>query len=597
LRGADTTYEIGGLIAALVPGLGADSIRRIEEAILALRRDRPSDYGELVVKRLIKVLGPHCLSEESKSLLAEMQAEPERYENRPLFSIGETSWEPVTSKSWLEREGVDVEKKENSSLVTATTALDEANRASGEVAPSPGDLSAKVKKIQEELLRPHGAEEKVVSWAQTEIATAAATLARSWKKLEEADRHLVRQLILEASTSPLPEYEAKYYENWKSASWSPAPRNSAAQALPWLLHYDPENVAVKEHIKALVHDPVPTVRFLLAAELWCLREHNPDFLTELLQEYLRSEKNETILGSLCISLENASNLPSVRHLVPNLYQRLIAEGDFDADSDFDYRRTTIRMMVDQEMRGDESWPLEAFASWKENPIRFAREIQSASFRLCQWCEPQNEEAFIEKAIQRQMEFLGPCLDVLRHLIRQGKEVDAGSKKQTPALFRMIDQIVSRMYFDCDFDRKFTQQQPEKTNRAKDKKLQFFEKCLPVLQLLATYSGDEAGLMIPSTAYHFMELLRGALEHGADVKVILQMAFKVASGGEKLNYSLDRMAVDETVKLAEVVVADHRQEISRDRDSMKALLGLLDIFARAGWPEALKMIWRLDELYR
>lgn len=597
LHGSETTYEIGGLISALLPSLETDSVRKIENAILALLQEQPSEYRKIIVKRLIKVLGRLCTSEKAKSLLIEIEAEPGQYENSPLFSIGTPSWKPVTPTDWLEKQGVDLEKKENSSLLAATTVLEEANRASGETAPKPSDLLLKMKRVESELQQASETEEKVIHWAETEIGVSATALARSWGKLEAADQQFIRRLILEASTNSLPMYEAKYHEGWKTASWSAAPRNSAAQALPWILKNCPEDKEIQNKIKSLIKDPVPTVRFLLAPELWRLRESNSEFLIEALHEYLREEANELVLGALCISLENASSLSEVRKLVQVLYQKSLTKDDLDTQSDFDYRSATIRMMIDQEMRSQESWPTEAFASWERNPLQYAREIQLASARFCQWCGPKVDKKFIEKAIQHLVNLLDPSLNALRNLTRQGKLADTDIKKSTNRLFRMIDNIVLKMYFACNFDPKFADHDPETANRSNEEKLQSFKNCLPILQLLASYGGDEAGFMVPSTAHHFMELLRGALEHGADVKIILGMAFKVAQGGEKLNYALDPMAVRETVKLAEVVVADHRQEITSDGESMRALLGLLDIFARAGWPEALKMIWRLDELYR
>ena len=57
-----------------------------------------------------------------------------------------------------------------------------------------------------------------------------------------------------------------------------------------------------------------------------------------------------------------------------------------------------------------------------------------------------------------------------------------------------------------------------------------------------------------------------------------------------------MGITETVKLAERVLADHK-DVLRNRESANALGGILDPFVRAGWPEAVRLVFRLDEAIR
>jgi len=80
--------------------------------------------------------------------------------------------------------------------------------------------------------------------------------------------------------------------------------------------------------------------------------------------------------------------------------------------------------------------------------------------------------------------------------------------------------------------------------------------------------------------------------------VLHLAAGVAKSSKRAGsgYNLDSMAVSETVKLVESLLADHRY-IFREEDALNNLVVLLDIFAEAGWPEALTLIWRLDEVFR
>ena len=56
-------------------------------------------------------------------------------------------------------------------------------------------------------------------------------------------------------------------------------------------------------------------------------------------------------------------------------------------------------------------------------------------------------------------------------------------------------------------------------------------------------------------------------------------------------------VRDVVEFVEIILADYRYEERDDRSCMENLLNLLDMFAKTGWPDALKLVWRLDEVFR
>ena len=101
-------------------------------------------------------------------------------------------------------------------------------------------------------------------------------------------------------------------------------------------------------------------------------------------------------------------------------------------------------------------------------------------------------------------------------------------------------------------------------------------------------------MFAQTAHHFMQLLTGFLS--CNPKEVLHLAEGVARSSEPFGYNLDSLAVDDVVKLVESVLADHRSEV-RDGEGLKDLLNLLDIFAKTGWSDAQRLVWRLDEVFR
>jgi hypothetical protein len=78
-------------------------------------------------------------------------------------------------------------------------------------------------------------------------------------------------------------------------------------------------------------------------------------------------------------------------------------------------------------------------------------------------------------------------------------------------------------------------------------------------------------------------------------------FFLSSQREKLylyanDYHFDSMANKEIVQLVESVLANHRED-AKDPAALNDLVTILDIFTDAGWPEALNLVWRLDEIFR
>ena len=78
---------------------------------------------------------------------------------------------------------------------------------------------------------------------------------------------------------------------------------------------------------------------------------------------------------------------------------------------------------------------------------------------------------------------------------------------------------------------------------------------------------------------------------------MHLAKRVAKSSERFGYTLDSLAVDDVVKLVEIVLADYRHVVRDDEDCLKDLLNLLDLFAKTGWSDALNLVWRLDEVFR
>ena len=125
---------------------------------------------------------------------------------------------------------------------------------------------------------------------------------------------------------------------------------------------------------------------------------------------------------------------------------------------------------------------------------------------------------------------------------------------------------------------------------------FYSLVKPLLaKLIDRTVGDDGRVLLPaSTAHHLMRLFNIVLT--CDPREVLHMAALAAKASRRTSYNFDSLAIKDIVDLVEVILADYRQEV-RDERSLADLVALLDVFVDAGWPEALNLVWRLDEVYR
>jgi hypothetical protein len=76
--------------------------------------------------------------------------------------------------------------------------------------------------------------------------------------------------------------------------------------------------------------------------------------------------------------------------------------------------------------------------------------------------------------------------------------------------------------------------------------------------------------------------------------VLRMAAAICRAGSIFRFEIDMSARDEAIKLVEAALADHRDSL---KESAQSVGSLLDVFAKAGWSEAIALTFRLDEAFR
>jgi hypothetical protein len=101
---------------------------------------------------------------------------------------------------------------------------------------------------------------------------------------------------------------------------------------------------------------------------------------------------------------------------------------------------------------------------------------------------------------------------------------------------------------------------------------------------------------PSVTHHLVETLEFFIP--LDPRgVFLRLDRAIGQGGQQGGYQLERLAVDLIVRLIRRYLADYRELLHRDPDCRRALRHILDIFVAVGWPEARRLTYQLDDIFR
>ena len=166
-------------------------------------------------------------------------------------------------------------------------------------------------------------------------------------------------------------------------------------------------------------------------------------------------------------------------------------------------------------------------------------------------------------------------------------------QQLNDVYEVIDQVI--MHLNREVVRERGESEEETEEISDELRCCFYSEVKPLMEGVIDFALDpESGVMFAQTAHYFMELLTSFLS--CNPKEVLGLAEGVARSSEPFGYNLDSLAVEDVVKLVEIVLADHRSEV-REGEGLKDLLNLLDIFAKTGWSDALRLVWRLDEVFR
>ena len=610
LKGNDTRYELGMFLETAASEFSSDQLRRIEESILGLPAEATDEdsHNALVYRRnrLLERIPENLLvTDEAKQIRKKMVRENDIQENRPLVSFS-TSWGPVTEEKWLQTRGVDTTMPKHQGLQPFSAPLNKFSSDWMNGVPTVDAAKLVLPQLQKAYTAVKSnteADKEVMNSLWHNLAACVAILGRIANKLENSEFSFSREVLLEAAKHEEPKPNPQYDDQFDSpgySPYSPCARHEAASGLLRFAFYQPDTEML-DAIETLAGDPIPSVRMVTAMELFLVYNKAPERFWNIMDNRASHEPKRVVQKFLYYTLTRVvarekENEDKTTRVMAKLLEHtpLPTEGLEPSDS---FIGLLMWLIIDRQ----NSWAFKTIEdTYFKDPIWFANPLRRAVSEVVRdYVLPKHlETGEGRRRAKRAIEWLGQVIDLvsdeIKGLPRIVKEDDTEENvKKLHDTYNVIDQVITRLYFAVAYKRDQSKEPVEEISHRL--RCDYYDQVRPLMQqVIAVAQDPTSGIMFAPTAHYFMQLLRSFL--GCNPKEVLHLATGVVKSSEQFGYTLDSLAVMEVVKFVEIVLADYRHEV-RDGEALEDLLNLLDLFAKIGWSDALKLVWRLDEVFR
>jgi hypothetical protein len=590
----ETAPEAAAFLAVAAPLLDDTELRRVEDTVVELAAQDPGRARHWARRLIAQMPESRLATDAARELREEALTDSDASSNLPLVSVSTFS-EGYDTEDWLRDEGVEMDAPANKRILTATDGLQEfASRFLNEKTVPNDAVAAMVAPLGEALELLHSEDDlpaALLDAAWARIGEAAAVAARS-ATLDQGATDALRRALLACASGGAPRPAENADETFVVPAWSPAARNEAAQGIPRLLRHrtDDEMVAA---LHALATDPAPSVRYLLARELPRLVPEHEDSFWQLTALYAAQERNHVVqqaLGTALLAVASPDHEDLVTQTLDQLLRRVPLT---DIAQSPPYEDQVGGLIVGLAVARRNEWAVAQL----EDALRGAPSpyLSTLVFHLLhyvgyKWIADPARRGMAEAALGWLPQIIERVHRSLRDEVNRAQSGDSDDEKAIRSLFDVFDHIVSRFYFASGIHEGSGEQLA-----TREEICLFFNAIRPILQQLGEITGGTSGLGLPArTAHQFIKLLRGSI--ACDPAEVLHLTRLAIDGARGAGYAFDPMAAQEVTAIVETVLADHR-EAARTGPPLDDLMRVLDAFVQAGWPEAQRLVWRLEELFR
>ena len=603
----ETSDALSMFLGAAAVEFTSDQLCQIEESILELPRKTKDEDNQssldLARNRLLTQIPMNLLrTDEAKKIREEMERGDRVPLNHPPLSFSITK-ELITEEKRFQDKGIDTSSPENQELHRFFKSLDDFSSEWRNSEPTKRATRLIFPQLQEAhavLKSDTAANKEIINSLWHKLTDCVAILGRIANTLEGESFTFCRQVLLEGAKHEQPKPNPLYDDQSDSSAYSPYPRHEAASGLLRLAFHQPDP-EILDAIEILARDPVRSVRMVTAMELSMVYVKAPDRFWHIMDNRAIHERNRVVQEHLYSTLtyvaaRKEENEAKTTHIMAKLLEHTPLPPGKQGLSD-PFADLLMWLAIDRQ----NSWALKIIEDrFLKDPIQYANILTRIvnkvmeNYIVPKYLEIPNGRKMARRAI----EWLEKVIDVVSkrigELYKILKEHETEEvAKQLHDTYEVIERVITCLYYEVAHEESQSEKQTEEISI--ELRCEFYKIVNPLMKRVIDFAQNpEHGLMFAPTAHYFMQLLTSFLR--CNPEEVLHLAAGVVKSSEPFGYNLDAIAVRDVVEFVEIVLADHRDEV-RDGESLEDLLNLLDMFAKTGWSDALKLVWRLDEVFR
>ena len=389
-------------------------------------------------------------------------------------------------------------------------------------------------------------------------------------------------IILRTTTQESPAPTTDQDQERPVTGWGSAPRITAAEAITVLArHPSCCTKETREAIRRLSVDPVPVVRVQVATRVLCLYNTAPDLLWELLAHYADNEQNPTVLAD---ALHALARLPLAHATKTVTLTETIFNRTNDEPEKKEVRDACINIFCGLALWGNDAQSTAIINRVIDDPGDYSQDVQRLILDLAGNLpakEPHITDAafaLLHRTLTRVIESMRAIEGANQGIARWPPAV----QEQYSGLFRCADTVAQQLYFVSGA---FKNPDNDRTLLPPDV---FYEHAKPLFALLA-------GIGHPHVAHNVLGTLQYFI--AVDPPGVLVLVGEVVRTGSKYGYQYEQLAEGLMVEIVEQYLAEYRLVLREHPECHTALMDVLDVFVRVGWPRAHQLTYQLSDIYR
>jgi hypothetical protein len=373
-------------------------------------------------------------------------------------------------------------------------------------------------------------------------------------------------------------------------------RGHVAVALGRIAPQLKDDAKIKRALIRLASDPVAGVRRELVAHLAPVAVCMPGWAWRLIGERASNETNNGVLLTLLqftlAGLASGPNSERVSALVTPIYDR--AQG-IGAEP---LRKQCTGLFLRLAFNFGDDGARKALDRISGHPLECSAEIVGAAFELRAWLVSDGTSR-LDRIATLAWEFLAACISAATaaRVLLDAEYTDCRDSRPARslesiqvdygALHKVVNAIGDALFFASGaFEGVGMSQGKRETVLTSEQQKTFLSSAGPAMDALA-------GFGLPTVAHHLAEICEAYMD--VDPRGTLVRLALIVRAGRAHRYESDQLAAGLMVRLIERYLAEYRHLLRGAKDLQSALREILETFV--GWPAALQLIYRLDDVFR